>query len=98
VFGIEVFDRASTLIFASDTQALDQPFDAPAGSGRVDFSFGSVPLLDDSYTVSVGISSDKGIVYDRWEQKTSFNVKNPGRSRGTVALDLHTDVRAVNLS
>jgi ABC-2 type transport system ATP-binding protein len=98
VFSIEIFDRASTLIFASDTEALDKPVDAPAGSGRADFCFSSIPLLDDSYTVSVGIRSDKGIVYDRWEQKTSFNVKNPGRSRGTVALDLHTDVRAVNLS
>ena len=98
VFSIEICDRGGTLVFGSDTQALGKPLDVPAGSGRVDFSFDSVPLLEDSYTVSVGISSDKGIVYDRWEQKTSFNVMNPGRSRGTVALDLHADFRAVNLS
>jgi hypothetical protein len=63
----------------------------------VDFSFDSVPLLEGSYTVSVGISSDRGIVYDRWEQ-ASFDVMNPGRSRGTVALDLHADFRTVSLS
>jgi hypothetical protein len=77
---------------------LGKSFDAPVGSGRVDFSFDSVPLLEGSYTVGVGISSDRGIVYDRWEQKASFDVMNPGRSRGTVALDLHADVRAVSLS
>jgi hypothetical protein len=55
-------------------------------------------LLEGSYTVSVGISSDRGIIYDRWEQKASFDVMNPGRSRGTVALEPHADFRTFTLS
>jgi ABC-2 type transport system ATP-binding protein len=98
VFNIEILDRAGELVFGSDTATLDRFFDAPMGSGRMDFCFDSIPLLEGSYTVGVGISSDRGIVYDRWEQKVSFDVMNPGRSRGTVALELRADFRAVSLS
>jgi ABC-2 type transport system ATP-binding protein len=98
VFNVEIFDLKGGLVFASDTAILDKPFDAPVGSGRVDFSFDSVPLLDGSYKVGVGISSDRGIVYDRWEQQGSFDVMNPSRSRGMVALDLHAEFRTHTLS
>ncbi|MGA2037190.1 MAG: ABC transporter ATP-binding protein [Acidimicrobiales bacterium] len=98
VFNIEIFDHGGELVFASDTAILNKPFDAAVGSGRVDFSFDTVPLLEGSYTVSVGISSDRGIIYDRWEQKASFDVMNPGRSRGTVALEPHADFRTFTLS
>jgi ABC-2 type transport system ATP-binding protein len=98
VFNIEILAHSGELVFASDTAILDKPFDAAVGSGCVDFSFDAVPLLEGSYTVGVGITSDRGIIYDRWEQKVSFDVMNPGRSRGTVALDLRADFRAVNFS
>jgi len=91
VFTIEITDPAGGLIFSSDTVELGKPFDAQVGSGRVDFSFDGVPLLDGSYTVGVGITSNRGIVYDRWENKASFDVMNPGRSRGTVALGVHAN-------
>jgi len=91
VFTIEITDPNGGLVFASDTSVLDKPFDAPVGAGRVDFSFDSIPLLDGSYIVGVGISSSRGIVYDRWENKGTFDVMNQARSRGSVALDLHAD-------
>jgi ABC-2 type transport system ATP-binding protein len=94
VFTMEIRDREGGVIFASDTAMLDKPIDASAGSGRIDFSFEKVPLLDGSYTVGVGISSSGGIVYDRWEQNVSFDVMNPGRSRGVVAFDMRADIRA----
>ena len=53
VFDIELIDQEGKLVFATDTTVLDKPFDAPAGGGRVDFSFGAVPLLDGAYSVTV---------------------------------------------
>jgi len=99
VFNIEVFDKGSGgLLFASDTAILDKPFDAPVGSGRADYKFDSIPLLEGSYMVAVGISNNRGIVYDRWENQAFFDIMNPGRARGGVALELNVDVRAAGLS
>ena len=91
VFNIEISDPGGGVVFGSDTAVLGMHFDAPVGAGRLDFSFEGLALLDGSFTIGVGIRSARGIVYDRWENKASFDVMNPGRSRGFVALDLHAD-------
>jgi ABC-2 type transport system ATP-binding protein len=97
VFALEIHDQRGELVFASDTEILDQPFDAPVGSGRADLSFERVPLLDGAYSVKVQIRSRLGIVYDSREQD-GFEVMNPGRSRGSVALELHADIRTASLN
>jgi len=97
VFGLEIYDRQGALVFGSDTEVLGQHYDAPAGGGRADLTFERVPLLDGSYTVRAQIRSRPGIVYDSREQP-GFEVMNPGRSRGTVALEMHADVRAASLN
>ncbi len=53
VFALELFDQEGRLIFGSDTEILDRPFDAPVGAGRADLSFERVPLLDGAYSVKV---------------------------------------------
>ena len=68
VFAVEIYDQEGGLIFASDTEILDRPFDAPAGPGRADLSFEQVPLLDGSYSMKVEIRSRLGILYDSREQ------------------------------
>jgi ABC-2 type transport system ATP-binding protein len=99
VFVIEVRNRAGDLVFGTDTEALDVSVDARAGTGRVDFAFDRIPLLDGTYDVIIGVRSRAGgVVYDWREQHDRFEVMNPGRSTGSVALDVHVEVRAPSLS
>jgi ABC-2 type transport system ATP-binding protein len=98
VFSVEVHDTDGQLVFASDTGLIDKPFDAPTGAGRADLSFDRVPLLDGAFDITVGIGSRGGVVYDLREQEGRFEVMNPGRSRGRVALELRADIRAPSLS
>jgi ABC-2 type transport system ATP-binding protein len=97
VFALEIFDQEGRLIFGSDTEILDRPFDAPVGAGRADLHFERVPLLDGAYSLKVEVKDRLGILYDSREQK-GFEVMNPDRSRGSVALELHADIRAASLS
>ena len=97
VFALEVYDQEGRLIFGSDTEILERPFDAPIGAGRADLSFEQVPLLEGEYSVKVGIKDRLGILYDNREQE-GFEVMNPARSRGMVALELHADIRAASLN
>jgi ABC-2 type transport system ATP-binding protein len=97
VFALEIFDQEGKLIFGSDTEIIDRPFDAPVGAGRADLSFEQVPLLDGAYSMKVEVKDRLGILYDSREQ-AAFEVMNPDRSRGTVALELHADIRAASLS
>ncbi|HXW34261.1 MAG TPA: hypothetical protein VEJ87_06755, partial [Acidimicrobiales bacterium] len=58
-----------------------------------------IPLLDGTYMVSLGLRSrNGGVVYDWREQEARFEVLNPGRSTGSVALDLGVDIRSADLS
>ena len=97
VFALELYDQEGRLIFGSDTEILDRPFDAPVGAGRADLSFEHVPLLDGAYSLKVEIKDRLGILYDSREQ-VGFEVMNPARSRGSVALELRADIRAASLN
>lgn len=97
VFAVDVYDDQGQLVFGSDTGVLEQYFDLPTGGGRADLSFERVPLLEGNYTMSIGLRNRAGVVYDLREQE-KFEVMNPGRSRGRVALELRADVRAPSLS
>jgi ABC-2 type transport system ATP-binding protein len=98
VFAVEIHDEQGQLIFASDTAVLDRRFDLEAGGHRADLSFDRVPLLGGAYNVSVGLKNRAGVVYDLREQEGRFEVMNPGRSRGRVALEMRADVRAASLN
>ena len=96
VFWLSIFSPTGDLVFGVDTQVLEVPFDAPAGAGVCDFRFDSVPLLDGAYPMSIGVrSSDGSVVYD--EREVRFEIVNPGRVLGSVALPVHAEVRAVTL-
>ena len=98
VLTFEVYDAQGMLMFASDTEILDRHFDLETGGHRADLSIDRVPLLDGAYAVTVGLRNRAGVVYDLREQDGRFEVMNPGRSRGRVALEVHADVRAATLS
>jgi ABC-2 type transport system ATP-binding protein len=93
VFGITIRDHQGTLVFQSDTAELDHPFPGAVGTGRVDFSFASVPLLGGTYQIGLVAQDRRGVVIDVSDHAGSFEVMNPGRSSGTVAMDLHAEVR-----
>jgi ABC-2 type transport system ATP-binding protein len=98
VIALEIRNRDGDLVFGTDTEILEQDFDAPAGSGRADFTFESIPLLDGRYEVSIGIRGKGGVVHDWRDQLDSFEVMNPGRTTGSVALVVHADIRTASLS
>ena len=51
------------------------------GAGEVVFDIASVPLLDGTYPITLGIHShDDGIVYDWSEQRHWFEVMNPEKT------------------
>ena len=56
------------------------------------------PLMDGTFSVNVGIQSKGGVVYDWREQATSFEVMNPGRSTGVIAMPVHAEIRSAALS
>jgi len=95
---IEVLDVEGNLIFASDTEIAETGDSwrnglIPAGKCRVVLHFWSIPMLDGAYDVSIGVQSrEGGVVYDWREQVCRFEVMNPGRSRGLVALPLFADL------
>ncbi|MGH9028152.1 MAG: polysaccharide ABC transporter ATP-binding protein [Acidimicrobiales bacterium] len=94
VVAVEVRDAVGMLIYASDTSIVDEPFSASTGTGRIRLMFDQVPLLGGSYTMSVSIRSREGLVYDLGPEQR-FEVMNPGRSRGSVDLDLRAEIEAV---
>jgi ABC-2 type transport system ATP-binding protein len=97
VIGVEVHDATGQLIFAGDTELFDQRFDLALGSGRADLTFHEIPFLEGAYTMAIDLKSRMGMVLDRREMVT-FEMLNPGRSRGTVALDLSVELRTASLS
>jgi ABC-2 type transport system ATP-binding protein len=94
VFAIALHDQAGNLVYATDTEILGEHHDVVQGAGSFTFSFASVPLLDGTYLVSVGVRSRGGaVVYDWRDQQARFEVMNPGRATGMVALEVRVEHR-----
>jgi ABC-2 type transport system ATP-binding protein len=99
VVGIAVYDPLGRDLFGTNTDILGVPLGEVQGAGEVVFSFESVPLLDGTYPVTVGITdTDGGTVYDWSEQKHHFEVMNPGRTAGVVDLAAQVRVSSTPLS
>jgi ABC-2 type transport system ATP-binding protein len=88
IFGIAIHDGADGRhLFGINTALLGCGPDFVEGDGEISFQLEDVPLLDGTYPVSVGITShDDGTVYDWSEQRHWFEVMNPDRRVGTVAI------------
>jgi ABC-2 type transport system ATP-binding protein len=97
VIGVEFHDQEGKVVFASDTEIMDQHFDVPVGGGQADLIFDHIPFLDGAYTVAISLKSRMGTVFDRREL-LSFEVMNPGQSRGSVALEMRVEIRTASLS
>ncbi len=58
------------------------------GHGSISFCFDSVTLLDGTFSVNLDVRSGTGVVIDVKEPACSFEVMNPGRATGVVAMPL----------
>ena len=88
VFVIEVRDDVDNLLTRTDTEILGTRVDVAAGRHAVEFSFPSFPLLDGAYRIFAGIQGRGGILYDWREPAAHFEVANPGRTTGMMALPI----------
>jgi ABC-2 type transport system ATP-binding protein len=95
VFTLEIHDAQGSLIYGADTDALGEPLGFLNGKGYLALTCESLPLLDGTYNVSVGVRARKGEkVYDWKDQVAQFQVMNPDRTRGSVALPFRVDTKA----
>lgn len=94
VFGISIHDSQGILVFGCDTEMLGHTIDTLTGRGRVTFRFDAIPLLDGTYALTLGVRSrDGGTVYDWREQQSHFEIMNPGKMVGSVALSPSVEVQ-----
>jgi ABC-2 type transport system ATP-binding protein len=84
---IAIHDDNNELVFASDPDDPECAVDVPEGGGAVRFHFPEVPLLDGTYSLSVGVrSATQTAIFDWKDQVTKFEVANPTRATGRVRL------------
>ncbi len=87
LFGIAIHDQEGNSIFGTNTKIADVAVPVADGDGQVTFDFEHIPLLDGTYLVTLAIqSTDEGTVYDWSDQQYQFEVMNPARTAGLVAL------------
>ena len=53
------------------------------------FGIVQMPMLDGTFTFSLGIQSRGGILYDWQENAGTFEVMNPSKVTGALRLDVH---------
>jgi len=82
------------VVFASDPDDPACRVEVPLGGGTVRFDFPEVPLLDGTYSVSVGVRSlTDTAIFDWKDQVATFEVVNPNRTTGRVRLPLDVSFR-----
>ena len=87
-FTLEVRDRGENIVYATDTEMLQQPIVTVNGVGAVCFDLPRVPLLDGQFSVSVTVTNRAGgQVFDRLDDGAGFEVVQSERHRGYLALE-----------
>lgn len=85
VFAINIHDQEGNLLLGANSDVLDSRIDHVEGNGEASFVLDSVPLLDGTYKVSLGIHThDGGREYDHREELDAFQVMHPGEVVGLV--------------
>ncbi|MGC8471128.1 MAG: ABC transporter ATP-binding protein [Acidimicrobiales bacterium] len=85
VFQLDIRNDEGLGLFSTDTEALGVRCDVQPGPGTFEFRLESVPLLDGAYDVNLGVQTSSGLS-DWREPACRFEVMNPGRSTGAVAI------------
>jgi ABC-type polysaccharide/polyol phosphate transport system ATPase subunit len=85
VFQLEIRNDEDIALFRTDSESLGLKCDVAPGPGMFEFHLDAVPLLDGAYDVNVGVQTGRGLS-DWREPACRFEVMNPGRSTGMVAI------------
>jgi ABC-2 type transport system ATP-binding protein len=91
-FCIYVLSDRGDIVFASETGSPGDGLALGAGKGTVVFDFDALPLLDGRFTINLDVRDQGGVVFDTCEAAAHFEVMNPGRSTGVVALPMRVEV------
>ncbi len=94
IFAITLRSTNGDVVFSSNTEELGQHLEAPVGTGRVDFTFDRVPLLEGAFDIGIAATDKRGVVLDVADQAARFEVMNPGHATGMLALDLRAEMRS----
>jgi ABC-2 type transport system ATP-binding protein len=87
VFAIGILDLEGRMLYGANTVQIDGELHPVDGPGRLSFRFDSVPLLDGTYLLFLGIHTyDVGTFYDISDGDHHFEVMNPTQVIGQVAL------------
>jgi hypothetical protein len=92
VFSLELRDSDGNCFMRTDTDVLGLRFDLPVGPGLVNFVLDDIPLLDGSFTYSVGVLSKGGVLFDWREPAGSFEVMCPGKATGFITLPVRVSL------
>ncbi|HEV7887483.1 MAG TPA: ABC transporter ATP-binding protein [Acidimicrobiales bacterium] len=93
VFGLGIHDQEGRQVFGSNTDFLGIDVGVLDGPGVVTFQTDSVPLLDGTYLLTIGVHShDEATVYDWLEHRHQFEVMNPHRTSGSVYMGIRASI------
>jgi ABC-2 type transport system ATP-binding protein len=92
VFSLELRDNDGNAFLKTDTDIIGVRFDLPVGPGLVNFVMDDVPLLDGTFTYSVGILSKGGVLFDWREPAGTFEVMSPGKATGFITLPVRATI------
>jgi ABC-2 type transport system ATP-binding protein len=89
VFAMEIHDQEGNRLLGTNTDILEVDLGTVEGRGVVSFRLGSVPLLDGTYAISLGIHTlDSSVEYDHRDQLDRFSVVSGTRTQGRVHFDI----------
>ncbi|MGH9039863.1 MAG: ABC transporter ATP-binding protein [Acidimicrobiia bacterium] len=94
VVGLAIHSTMGYLVYGTNTDILGVDLGEMNGRKDLSFRFEHVPLLDGTYTITIGAHTRGGINYDQWEARRHFEVAAPGRDVGLVRLPVHVVVDA----
>ncbi len=93
VAALEVYDPQGNRLLGTNTDLIGVDLGLVSGPKRIAFEFGSVPLLDGTYDIALGVHThDGGLEYDHREGVDTFSVMNPGRTQGMVHFGVQVEV------
>jgi len=92
VFSLAVLNSIDSIVFASRSADLGAGVDLGPGGGAVTFYFDAIPLLDGRFDVNLDVRDESGNVIELAEPAVSFEVMNPTRATGLVALPMRVEV------
>jgi ABC-2 type transport system ATP-binding protein len=94
--GIKIENHMDQNCYASNTHLMNQQLEPIEGSRRVTFNYGSIPLVDGGYHVSLAAHGVNGPHYARVARIKNFKVVDSEWQDGLVRMPAQVDVRPVD--